>query len=151
MVSVDFLYNLYKRLMEIFDSKDDFGGRGLMLVGDLLQLPPVKATPIFKKPKKGKKKILSNMVDKDSNPIGDLWANMEVVVLKTNFRQGEGDPWTEMLNRIRIGEATEEDIKTLASRDASKLSKEEYDNAVHVFHRNVERTGDFFDRSCSRI
>ena len=56
MVSVDFLYNLHKRLMEIFDSKDDFGGRGLMLVGDLLQLPPVKATPIFKKPKKGKKK-----------------------------------------------------------------------------------------------
>ena len=51
MVSVDFLYNLHKRLMEVFDSKDDFGGRGLMLVGDLLQLPPVRATPIFKKPK----------------------------------------------------------------------------------------------------
>ena len=59
MVSVDFLYNLHKRLMEIFDSKDDFGGRGLMLVGDLLQLPPVQATPIFKKPKSGKNKILS--------------------------------------------------------------------------------------------
>ena len=92
MVSVDFLYNLHRRLMEIFDSKDDFGGRGLMLVGDLLQLPPVKATPIFKKPRKGKQKILSKMVDKDSNPIGDLWGNAEVVILKTNFRQGDGNP-----------------------------------------------------------
>jgi hypothetical protein len=133
MVSVDFLYNLHKRLMEIFDSKDDFGGRGLMLVGDLLQLPPVKAIPIFKKPKFGKNKILSKMVDKDSNPIGDLWGNCEVVVLKTNFRQGEGDPWTELLNRVRIGQATAEDIKLLASRKSSKLTKDEYENATHVF------------------
>ena len=44
MVSSDYLYNLHKRMMELFDSKDDFGGRSLMLVGDLLQLPPVRAT-----------------------------------------------------------------------------------------------------------
>ena len=41
MVSADDLYNLNTRLQEIFDSKDDFGGRALLLVGDLLQLPPV--------------------------------------------------------------------------------------------------------------
>ena len=138
MVSVDFLYNLHKRLMEIFDSKDDFGGRGLMLVGDLLQLPPVRATPIFKKPKSGKNKIFSNMVDKDTNPIGDLWGNCEVVVLKTNFRQGEGDPWTELLNRVRIGQATAKDKKLLESRKPSKLTKEEYENATHVFFRNID-------------
>ena len=138
MVSVDFLYNLHRRLMEIFDSKDDFGGRGLMLVGDLLQLPPVKATPIFKKPRKGKHKILSKMVDKDCNPIGDLWGNAEVVVLKTNFRQGDGNPWTELLNRVRIGQPTKEDIKILKSRKSSNLTKEEYENATHVFFRNID-------------
>ena len=138
MVSVDFLYNLHKRLMEIFDSKDDFGGRGLLLVGDLLQLPPVRATPIFKKPKSGKIKILSNMVDKDSNPVGDLWGKCEVVVLKTNFRQGEGNPWTELLNRVRIGEPTTEDIRLLASRKSSDLTKKEYEEATHVFFRNID-------------
>ena len=138
MVSVDFLYNLHKRLMEVFDSKDDFGGRGLMLVGDLLQLPPVRATPIFKKPKSGKMKILSEMVDKDSNPIGDLWGQSEVVVLKTNFRQGEGDPWTELLNRVRIGKPTTEDIKLLASRKSSELTKDAYEKATHVFFRNID-------------
>ena len=51
MVSSDYLYNLHKRMMELFDSKDDFGGRSLMLVGDLLQLPPVRATSIFNTPK----------------------------------------------------------------------------------------------------
>ena len=137
MVSVDFLYNLHKRLMEVFDSKDDFGGRGLMLVGDLLQLPPVRATPIFKKPKSGKMKILSEMVDKDSNPIGDLWGQSEVVVLKTNFRQGEGDPWTELLNRVRIGKPTTEDIKLLASRKSSELTKDAYEKATHVFFETL--------------
>ena len=138
MVSADFLYNLHKRLMEIFDSKDDFGGRGLLLVGDLLQLPPVQATPIFKKPKSGKNAILSKMIDKDGSPIGDLWGQCEVVVLKTNFRQGEGDPWTELLNRVRIGEATKEDVKILASRKSSLLTKDQYNEATHVFFRNID-------------
>ena len=59
MVSVDNLYNLHRRLMEIFESKDEFGGRALMLVGDLLQLPPVRARAIFKKPKAEKNRIWS--------------------------------------------------------------------------------------------
>ena len=69
MVSADFLYNLHKRLMEISDSKDNFGGRGVMLVGDLLQLPPVKASAIFKKPKSEKSKILSKIIDKENKPV----------------------------------------------------------------------------------
>ena len=36
MVSADDLYNLHRRLQDIFDSKDDFGGRAVLLLGDLL-------------------------------------------------------------------------------------------------------------------
>ena len=89
MVSADYLYNLHKRLMELFDSKDDFGGRALMLVGDLLQLPPVKASAIFKRPKSDKNKIIHDMTDANGKNIGNLWDNFQVVVLKTNFRQGK--------------------------------------------------------------
>ena len=92
MVSVDNLYNLHRRMMEIFDSKGEFGGRALILVGDLLQLPPVKARAIFKKPKAEKNRIWSEIESKEGTAIGDLWGQCEVVVLKTNFRQGQGNP-----------------------------------------------------------
>ena len=32
MISVDHFYFLHKRLMEIFDSKDNFGGKALLMV-----------------------------------------------------------------------------------------------------------------------
>ena len=138
MVSSDFLYNLHKRMMELFDSKDDFGGRSLMLVGDLLQLPPVRATSIFNPPKSHKNNVIYNITDESGKNTGNLWKNCQVVVLKTNFRQGNGNPWTELLNRVRIGEATAEDIKILASRKPSLLSQEEYDMATHVFFKNKD-------------
>ena len=78
------------------------------------------------------------MRDKDQNPIGDLWNNLEVVVLKTNFRQGEGDPWTELLNRVRVGEHTPEDIRVLKSRKHTLLTKEQYGQATHLFYTNKE-------------
>ena len=51
MISVDNLYYINQRMMDIFDSKDDFGGRALKMVGDVLQLPPVMGRPIFSEPK----------------------------------------------------------------------------------------------------
>ena len=133
MVSADDLYNLHKRLQDIFDSKEDFGGRALLLLGDLLQLPPVKGEQIFKRPKSSRNSVLKNMRDQQDKVIGDLWSNCQVVYLKTNFRQGEGNPWTELLNRIRIGEPTPDDIRELNSRNHTLLTKEQYDEATHVF------------------
>ena len=81
----------------------------------------------------------------DSSAIFDcekmnLWKNCESVLLETNFRQGEGE-WTEMLNRIRVGEQTEEDVKKLLERPSTLLSKKEYDDAIHLFYTNIEVNG----------
>ena len=38
MISADNLYNLHKRLQEIFISQELFGGRSVLLVGDIMQL-----------------------------------------------------------------------------------------------------------------
>ena len=84
---------------------------------------------IAKKPKAEKNRIWSEIASEEGTAIGDLWGQCEVVVLKTNFRQGQGNPWTELLNRLRVGQSTEEDIKFLASRQPSLLSKLEYDQA----------------------
>ena len=131
MVSSDNLYNLHKRLQEIFMSDEPFGGRAVMLVGDIMQLGPVKATPIYREPRSLSSKILFNTEELN------LWNMFESILLEKNFRQGEGT-WTQMLNRIRIGEATNEDIMTLEARPSSLLSKSEYERAIHLFFTNLE-------------
>ena len=81
MVGVEMLYNIHKRLQDLMiqNSKDLFGGRAVMLVGDILQLPPVQAMPIFAKPRKKQNKML--WLGKDN-----LWNNFDVVVLSKNYR-----------------------------------------------------------------
>ena len=81
------------------------------LVGDLLQLPPVKGRPIFSMPK------FIDFAKLKKSPATDLWQKLKVVVIKTNYRQGEGNPWTELLNRVRVGQQTAEDIEVLYSRN----------------------------------
>ena len=131
MVSSDNLYNLHKRLQQIFVSEDFFGGRSVMLVGDILQLPPVKAPAIYSSPRNLKSYSLYKTLEQN------LWLNCESVLLETNFRQGTS-PWLELLNRVRIGEPTAEDIETLKNRPSSLLSPEEYKKATHIFYTNVE-------------
>ena len=70
----------------------------------------------------------------------NLWNKCESVQLETNFRQGEGT-WTQMLNRIRVGEQTDDDVKKLEERPSSLLTKQEYDDAIHLFYTNIELNG----------
>ena len=81
MVGVEMLYNIHKRIQEfvIENKKDLFGGRAMMLVGDILQLPPVQASPIYAKPRGTQNKVLWLSPD-------NLWNSFEVVVLSKNFR-----------------------------------------------------------------
>ena len=44
LISADFFYNIHRRFKEIFYHDEMFGDRGVMLVGDLLQIPPVLQT-----------------------------------------------------------------------------------------------------------
>ena len=130
MVSADNLYNQHKRLQEIFMSQELFGGRSVILVGDIMQLGPVKAAPIYSRPKSFDSSIMFDC--KELN----LWDNCKSVLLETNYRQGEV-AWTQMLNRIRVGEQTVEDMEILEKRLSSLLSKLEYDDAIHLFFTNI--------------
>ena len=80
-----------------------------------MQLTLVKGEKIFKRPKLAKNSVLKTIRDNDNKPIGDLWGNCQVVYLKTNFRQDEGNPWNELLNRIRICAPTLDDTRELNS------------------------------------
>ena len=39
---------------------------------------------------------------------------------------------------VRIGEPTSDDIKVLEKRKHTLLTKEEYDDAIHIFYTNIE-------------
>ena len=112
-------------------SQEPFGGRAVLLVGDIMQLGPVRAPAIYKEPRSFDSCVMFHT--KELN----LWQNFESILVETNFRQGEG-AWTEMLNRIRIGEPTEVDITTLEKRPSTLLSKSEYEKAIHLFYTNFE-------------
>ena len=131
MVSSDNLYNLNKRLREIFMSDELFGGRAVLLVGDIMQLGPVRAAPIYRAPSTVDSRAMF------SSDELNIWNNCQSVLLEKNFRQGEGI-WKQMLNRIRVGEQTEEDLITLRKRPSSLLSKLEREKAIHLFYTNVE-------------
>ena len=42
LVAADMFYNMHRRLVEILYLKDMFANRAVMLVGDLMQIPPVR-------------------------------------------------------------------------------------------------------------
>ena len=49
MVSSKLFYQIHKRLKEIFSPGQDvpFGGKSVLVCGDLCQLLPVRAKPVF--------------------------------------------------------------------------------------------------------
>ena len=95
-----------------------FGGLCLMLIGDLLQLPPVKQSGIFKKANPGTYAALCPSLWHDLFELHEL---VEIV------RQSSDPEFAEMLNRIREGKQTDDDIvqiKALADTDTSSWPNE---------------------------
>ena len=67
LVSADVLYKIDAKLREIFNLRKDipFAGIGVMLVGDLLQIPPVKGAYIFSRPKNERNLVAHDLVQYD--------------------------------------------------------------------------------------
>ena len=131
LVSADNLYRIHQRLCDIFQNKKIFGGISIMLVGDLLQLPPVCATAIFKIPTHPSHQVLFHEES--------LWHSaFEVVNLVHNHRQGEGSKWADVLNKFRDGTFSEEDVKILEERIIKDVNIPELEDACHVFYRNED-------------
>ena len=74
MLSSDMLYKIHQRLTDIFRNNQPFGGVGMMLVGDLLQLKPVRGNFIFMSPRKDAYKMYFDT--------SSLWHLFSAIVLK---------------------------------------------------------------------
>ena len=136
LVGADMLYRIHMRLTKIFETPVTvpFGGINVVLVGDLLQLPPVKGTYVFSTPTKSQFKGLAD--------VKPLWDDFKPMILKHNHRQGKDKAWAESLNRLREGIVWEEDKKVLESRVISEKDQLLLDkDAMHIFYYNDDVNG----------
>merc|ERR1712015_287571 len=107
-VSSDMFYNIDLRLREITQVERPFGNVAVFVFGDLFQLRPVNARFVFQAPK-DRNNLLSFTAR-------SLWRMFTVINLEENHRQGEDRAYADLLNRVREGLHTEEDLEVLETR-----------------------------------
>jgi len=105
MVSSKLLLNVHKRLCEIFGVANElpFAGKSILVCGDLYQLPPVMAKPVF---------------DTEGLMISvyKLWHLFKLAELSESMRQRGDTVFVDLLNDIRVGEIDVNNEKLIKSR-----------------------------------
>ena len=130
MVKADLLYQLDMRLKEITQKPDKiFGGVGIFAFGDLLQLQPIQARYIFQEPRCNDYKLGFHS--------GAYWQSFEAIILEENHRQGNDRSYADLLNRVRVGRQTDEDIKQLENRVRPK-NHQDLAGVMYINCTNVE-------------
>ena len=129
MVGNEMLNFLYLRLQEIKGNKKHFGGIHIILVGDLYQLRPV-----------GDGWIFAN-ASCDYTSLGpNLWqTHFKMFELTEIMRQKDDAMFANLLNRIREGNQTEDDLTVLKFRSISFEDSRYQDlkNELHLFPCNA--------------
>ena len=109
MVKADMLYQLDLRLQEIKEKVGiPFGGVSIFAFGDMMQLKPCMGRYICDNP--------SNEQFQTVHAIEPRWNMFKSLILETNHRQGSDKSYADLLNRVRVGQQTEDDMEMLRTR-----------------------------------
>ena len=109
MVKVDMLYMLDLRLQEITQKiGKPFGGISIIVFGDMMQLRPCLGRFICEEPKNPEFQITHRLMAR--------WQMFKCILLTKNHRQGKDKTYADLLNRVRVGVHTNEDLDLLRSR-----------------------------------
>ena len=132
-----FTVQIYNRLKDIKGSSLPFGGVSIVAIGDLFQLQPVMDGYIFK-----------NMDNDEYGVLApNVWQELfKMFELKQIMRQRESKDFAELLNRLREGNHTKQDIQKLKQRIISITNHEYPKDAPHVFIQNA-KVNDFNARA----
>ncbi|KAJ8018121.1 ATP-dependent DNA helicase PIF1 [Holothuria leucospilota] len=115
-----------QRLQQIIGTKKVFGGVSIIAVGDLFQLKPVRDGWIF------------NDLSIDYGPLAsNLWKDHFTAFELTDImRQKDHQRFAELLNRLREGYQTEEDLILLKTREIPPKNIPLH--ATHLFQTNKQ-------------
>ena len=128
MVGSDQLLSVHRRLAEIMNSDEPFGGVSVLAVGDLYQLPPVGHFPIYTAPS-----------DTLAALYGSLWKkHFKIIELTQIMRQKNDVQFANALNRFRTEEQTEEDIELIKTREVDNLGVPGPPEALHIYALNSD-------------
>ena len=121
MVRCDIIDVIDKILKAYRNNAKPFGGIQVMLIGDVFQLPPILVGE--------KKNILNQFYNSGFFFESRIIQNTKLIhiELKKIYRQTDNE-FIEMLNRIRIGQTTQNDINKLNSRYNPNFKEDEYIN-----------------------
>ena len=126
MVSYQLFSFVHRRMMEIKGIEDAsvfFGGVSVIAVGDFYQLPPVRDSFLFQN-------------GKDYVPgTTHLWRDLfRLVELEQNMRQKGDGSYARLLNRVRTGSYTSDDVSMLQSCvvRSDDLVKPPFSSALHL-------------------
>lgn len=112
MVSNEHLHFVDLRMRQIFGVNEPFGGKCVILVGDFLQLPPVKAPPIF-----------SRFAERDptmENFAKDLiWEDFRMHKLTQVMRQKD-EKYINAVYNLALNRMTTEDVDLIRSRECTE-------------------------------
>ncbi|EFP06226.1 hypothetical protein CRE_06752 [Caenorhabditis remanei] len=137
MVGAPMLAKISSRLQEIFGCDDKpFGGLNLVVFGDFLQLPPVKAAPVFE----GISFYVAQKMFGGCGPGINLWRLFDYFELTQNMRQSEDPSYAQLLTRMRVGELSSEDVDQLAERIIPALDSSDLLRNAAKYHFDVKKS-----------
>lgn len=131
LVSSDLLYCLDQQLKDIMKAPTKvMGGVSVFVFGDLFQLQPVRGRYVFQKPSDPQNAI--------SCELRNIWQMFTVVILEENHRQGDDKSYADLLNRLRVGNITDEDLKVLETRVRSEDHEDikNHSDDLHIYGTN---------------
>ena len=122
-------------LREAFHTHMPFGGKQVVFVGDLFQLPPVVSEPADEdmlchlwekgKPYFYKAHVLKRM-------------NMPKIEFRTVYRQRDSE-FLEVLNRLRVAECTQQDLALLNQRVSYSDDTEDYSVILSAHRKRADQ------------
>lgn len=127
MIGAELLGRIDSRLKQIKGIFDvPFGGLDIFLIGDLRQLPPVRATPIWKP-------------IKQSIAGASIWRTLKFYELTKVMRQ-ENTEWSNILTKLGNGDVLQNDeLAFIESRFRTQEEAQElYPNATRLFLENIK-------------
>ena len=132
-----FNVQINNRLKDIKGSSLPFGGVSIIAIGDLFQLQPVMDGYIFKDMNNLEYGILAP----------NIWQELfKMFELHEIMRQRESKQFAEMLNRLREGNHSKEDITKFKERILQSSSTNYPIDSPHLFIQNA-KVNEFNDRA----
>ena len=120
-----------QRLQEVNNNNRPFGGASVIAFGDLYQLAPVMDGYVFQD------MSVSNKLTDYSALAPNLWTRyFTMFELTTVMRQQDCLPYAQLLNRLREGNQTDEDIAVLRDRIITTEDASYPVSAQHLFRTN---------------